>query len=172
MKFNPKKVAFIGVMAALGNLLGFIPLKIPSPSPAVSIELHFSQLPPLFIAFSLGPLSGALTGLLSLIAVTAFYIKNPLVPFGNMILAGVAGLAAKKFKPIIAGLIGEVVETPFLWFSILFWSGIILQVPFKILIPIITLINIKAFIEVFISSFIASLLLRRKEIKSFLKLVK
>jgi len=172
MKVNSKKAAFIGVMAALGNLLGFIPLKIPSPSPTVSIELHFSQLPPLFAAFSLGAFPGAITGFLSLIAVTAVYIKNPLVPFGNMILAGIAGLTAKKFKPIIAGLIGEVAETPFLWFSILFWSGIIYKVPFKILIPIITLINVKAFIEVFISSFIASLLLRRNEIKSLLKSIK
>jgi riboflavin transporter FmnP len=97
MKVSSKKIAFMGVMAALGNLLGFIPLKIPSPTPAVNIELHFSQLPPLFVAFSLGAIPGAITGFLSLIAVTAVYIRNPLVPFGNMILAGAAGLAAKKF---------------------------------------------------------------------------
>jgi uncharacterized membrane protein len=169
MKVSSKKIAFMGVMAALGNLLGFIPLKIPSPTPAVNIELHFSQLPPLFVAFSLGAIPGAITGFLSLIAVTAVYIRNPLVPFGNMILAGAAGLAAKKFKPIIAGLIGEIVETPFLWFSILFWSGIVYNVPFKVLIPIAALINVKAFIEVFISSLIANILLKKKEIKAALK---
>ncbi len=172
MKINSKKVAFISVMAALGNLLGLIPLKIPSPSPTVSIELHFSQLPPLLVAFSLGPISGAITGLLSLVAVTAIYIRNPFVPFGNMILAGIAGLAARKFKPIIAGLIGEIAETPFLWFSVLLWSGVIHNVPFKVLIPIIALINVKAFIEVFISSSIASLLLKKNEIKSALKSIK
>lgn len=166
---KPKVLAFIGTMAALGNVLGLFPIKVPIPTPAlISVDLHLSQLPALFVAFSLGPAQGAATGFLSLIAVTALYIKNPLVPFGNAILAGAAGIAARRFRPTVSGLIGEVAETPFLWFSVLLWAWVLHGVPLAALIPVITVINAKAFVEVFVSSLISELLLRREGVRSAL----
>lgn len=160
-----KLLIFVALMGSLGNLLGLVSITIPSPF--LNIELHFSQLTPLLVGIHFGPLWGAITGALSLIIAT-IKIGNPLIPLGNAILAGVAGIAAKKFRPLLAGLIGELAETPFIWFSILLWVGMIHKVPFEALIPLIMLINVKAFLEVTISSAIVEMLLKRSEIREYL----
>ena len=95
---NRKVIAFVAVMGALGNVLGLFSLPIPAPIPQGRIELHFSQLPSLFVAFTAGPIPSALTGLLSVILAT-IKIGNPFIPLGNAILAGVAGLLIKRLRP-------------------------------------------------------------------------
>jgi riboflavin transporter FmnP len=144
---NSKVIAFVAVMGALGNVLGLFGVSLPTPIPQGRIELHFSQLPPLLVAFTVGPIPGAVTGLLSLILET-IKLGNPFVPFGNAILAGVAGLAARRFRPIFAGLLGEVAETPYLWGSIIFWVGYVMNVPLPAIIAFTSIINVKAFLEV------------------------
>ena len=152
-------------MGALGNLLGMLSISIPSPF--IRIELHLSQLPPLLIGVTLGPSWGAIAGALSLIMAT-LHIGNPLIPLGNAILAGIAGLAARRFRPLVACLIGELAETPFIWFSILAWAGIICGVPLRALIPIIGIVNLKAFLEVLISASIIEMLLRHPAVPNFI----
>ncbi|RLE80281.1 MAG: hypothetical protein DRJ51_06125 [Thermoprotei archaeon] len=168
-KLNVKLIAFTAIMGALGNILGLFSIVIPSP--LLHLELHLSQLTPLLVGIAIGPKYGAITGALSLIVVT-IKIKNPLIPLGNAILAGVAGLAARKFRPVIAGLIGEIAETPFIWFSVILWAGIIGGLPIDVLTPIITLICIKAFFEVLVSSVIVELLLKIPEIRRALDSLK
>ncbi len=173
MKVTSKLLAFVAVMGSVGNLLGLYAIKLPISAPGVSVDFHLSQLPVLLVAVTLGPVWGALTGFLSLISVTALYIKNPFVPLGNAILGYIAGVVAnRRFSPIISGVMGEVAETPFIWFSILFWAGIVGGVPFPALIPITIAINTKAFIEVIISATIVEFLLIRKEIRSMISAIK
>lgn len=160
MKLNIKLIAFIAIMGALGNVIGLF--AIPIPMPAGNVEFHLSQLTGLLTGIAIGPVSGAVAGALSVILVTAS-IGNVLIPGGNAILAGVAGLASKRFRPIIAGIIGEIAETPYLWFSTLIYG---------LPIPVILWINIKSFVEVLISSSIIEVLIRRKEIKNWLESLK
>jgi len=164
---NLKTIALIAIMSGLGNVIGLFGLPIPTPFAWGRIELHFSQLPPLLVAIAVGPIPGAITGFLSLILETA-KLGNPLVPFGNAILAGVAGLAARRLRPIIAGLVGEIVETPYLWVSMIFWVGYILQVPLPAIIAFTSIVNAKAFIEVAISGLIIEIILSRSQIRDAL----
>jgi riboflavin transporter FmnP len=167
---NRKIVAYIAIMGALGNVLGLVSLPLPSPIGAGRIELHFSQLPPLLVAFTAGPIPGAVTGFLSLILETT-KLGNPFVPLGNAILAGVAGLAARRLRPIFAGLLGEVAETPYLWGSIILWVGYVLKVPLPAIIAFTSIVNAKAFLEVAISCVIIEIILSRRGIReSFAKL--
>ncbi len=165
-----KRLVFIIIMGALGNVLGMLSISIPAPPP-LRLELHFSQLTPLLVGISIGPIDGAITGALSLIVAT-LKIKNPLIPLGNAILAGIAGLASRKFRPVLAAIVGEIAETPFIWFSMILWVYLVCGVPLEVLIPIIIVVNIKAFIEVLISSIVIEILLRSKEIRFLLSSIR
>ena len=165
-----KRFVFIVIMGGIGNILGMVSLSLPVPSP-MRLELHFSQLTPLLVGISMGPLDGAIVGMISLIVATV-KIGNPMIPLGNAILAYVAGLMAKRFRPLIAGMIGEIAETPFIWFSMIIWVHIVCGVPLEVLVPIILMVNIKAFIEVFISSLVIEVLLKSKEIRRLLNAIK
>jgi riboflavin transporter FmnP len=161
---NRKVVAFVAVMGALGNVLGLFGLPLPAPIAQGRIELHFSQLPPLLVAFTAGPIPGAVTGFLSLILETT-KLGNPFVPLGNAILAGVAGLAARRLRPLFAGLLGEVAETPYLWGSIILWVGYVLKVPLPAIVAFTSIVNVKAFLEVAISCVIIEIILSRSVIR-------
>ena len=171
MRVNSRLIAFIAIMSALGNILGAIGVPIPAPVPEGRIMFHFSQLPALLVAVTVSPIAGAVTGLLSLVVAT-IQIGNPFVLFGNAVLAGVTGLAARRFRVFTSGMIGEIIETPYLWFSIIFWMNTILGVPVEALVPFIVSINIKAFIEVGISCLIIELLLSKPEIKKMFEIFK
>jgi len=164
-------VALIAVMGALGNVLGALSIPIPVPVPYPRVELCFSSLATLFMAVSIGPLAGAVTGALGTI-VSTIRLGNPFIPLGHTILGFVAGYASKKFRPFTSGIIGEIAETPWIWFSVIFWAYLVAGVPVSVLIPIITLINIKAFFDVAASLLVCEILLMRREVKDFLKRLK
>lgn len=163
MKPSVKMVASIALMSALGNVLGLLSIKLPS-APGTTVAFHLSVLPSLLLAASVGPLSGAITGFLSLITATA-QIGNVFIPFGNALLAGIAGLLANRFRfpPPVSGAIAMIPYAPYIWFA-----SSVYNVPQ----PIIAFIIVKAFIEVLISSTIIELILLRSEVKEFLSTFK
>jgi riboflavin transporter FmnP len=159
MKPTTKLVALIAVMSALGNVLGFLAIKLPS-TPGTTVEFHLSVLPSLLLAVSVGPLSGAITGFLSLITATV-QIGNVFIPFGNALFAAIAGLLAKKFRfpPPVAGVVAVVPYALYMWFACSVYN-----VPQ----PVIAFIIVKAFFEILISSTIVEFILLRPEVKNFL----
>lgn len=164
-----RSIAFIALMGTLGNIFGFFPITIPTGGLPVSVVVSFSQLPALLTAVGVGPLEGGVTGFLSTLASTILYIKNPLVPVGNLILGYSAGYFAKKRRPVVSCVLGEFVETPFLWASMVLWSGFIMGIPLIALVPIIVMVNAKAFVEVFLDSLVIELLLGREDLKKSLE---
>jgi hypothetical protein len=100
---------------------------------------------------------------------TVLYIKNPLVPVGNFILGYATGYFSRRRRPIISCMLGEIVESPFLWASMLVWSGFLMGVPLVALVPIIATVNAKAFVEVFLDSLVIELLLSREDLKKSLE---
>jgi riboflavin transporter FmnP len=165
-----RSIAFIALMGALGNVFGFFPITIPTGNIPVSVVVNFSQLPALLTAVGVGPMEGGFVGLLSTLASTILYIRNPFVPLGNFILGYAAGYFAKKRRPIVSCLLGEVAESPFLWLSMVVWSGVVMGVAFEILLPIIITVNLKAFVEVLADSLVIELLLSREDMKKSLTL--
>ncbi|MBS7611256.1 ECF transporter S component [Candidatus Bathyarchaeota archaeon] len=154
-----KLIAIISIMSALGNVLGFLSIRLPS-APGTVVEFHLSALPALLLAVTVGPLTGAVTGALSLIIAT-MKIGNIFIPFGNALLAYIAGLFSKKFKlsPPASGAAAVVPYTPYMWFACSIYG-----VPE----PIIAFIVVKAFIEILISCTLIEFILLRREVKDFL----
>lgn len=159
MKFSRKLIALISTMSALGNILGLLSIRLPS-APGVNVEFHLSVLPSLLLAVSIGPIPGAITGALSLI-IAMMKIGNIFIPFGNALLAGIAGLLANKLKfpPVVSGAIAMMFYAPYIWFACSIYN-----VPQ----PIIAFIIVKAFIEVLISGTLIEFILLKREIKEIL----
>jgi len=149
----------VAVLSALGNALGYLGIRLPS-APGTTVEFHLSILPSMLLAVSVSPISGAITGFLSLIMATV-RIGNAFIPFGNALLAGIAGLAAQKFKfsPPVSGALAMLPYTPYIWFACMVYN-----VPQAVTAFIIA----KAFIEVLISGTIIELILHRPQVKNFL----
>ncbi|MEM2546508.1 MAG: hypothetical protein QXM37_02645 [Candidatus Bathyarchaeia archaeon] len=159
-KPSTRLVALIAVLSALGNILGYLGIRLPS-APGTTVEFHLSALPSLLLAVTVGPISGAITGFLSVIMAT-MRIGNVFIPFGNALLAGITGIIAHKlkFSPPVSGALAMIPYTPYMWLACLAYN-----VPQ----PIIAFIVVKAFIEVLISGTVVELILRRHEVKNFLE---
>ncbi len=167
MKPSVRIIALVAIMSALGNVLGLLSIRLPS-APGTTVAFHLSVLPSLLLAVSVGPLSGAITGFLSLITAT-IQIGNPFIPFGNALFAGIAGLLAHKFKfpPAASGAAALIPYAPYMWFACSIWWSL-LGLDTVALQPIIAFIITKAFIEVLISSTLTEFILLRPEVKKFL----
>lgn len=159
MKSSVRLIALVAIMSALGNVLGLLSIRLPS-APGTTVDFHLSVLPALLLAVSIGPLSGAVTGALSVIMAT-MSIGNLFIPFGNALLAGITGLLANKLKftPPVSGAIAMIPYAPYIWFASLVYG-----VPE----PIIAFIIVKAFIEVLISTTFIDFMFLRPEVKSLL----
>jgi len=88
-------------------------------------------------------------------------IGNVLIPFGNALFAGIAGLLANKLKfpPPVSGAIAMIPYAPYIWFACTIYS-----VPE----PIIAFIIVKAFIEMLISTTLLEFIFLKPEVKSLL----
>lgn len=159
MKFPTRLMALIVIMSALGNVLGLLSIRLPS-APGTTVEFHLSALPALLLAISIGPISGMLTGALSLVVAT-ISIGNVFIPFGNALLAGIAGFLASRFKfpPPVSGAMAMIPYAPYMWFACSIYG-----VPQSI----IAFIIVKAFIEVLISCTLIEFTLLKPEVKSLL----
>lgn len=156
MKLSGRLIALIAIMSALGNVLGLLSIRLPS-APGTTAEFHLSVLPSLLLAISIGPVTGAIAGALSVIIAT-MKIGNVFIPFGNALLAGISGFLANKFKfpPAVSGAVAMIPYAPYIWFAISIYGGS----P-----PFIAYIIVKAFIEVLISCALIEFILLKPEIK-------
>jgi len=163
MKSSVRLIALVAIMSALGNVLGLLSIRLPS-APGTTVDFHLSVLPALLLAVSIGPLSGEVTGALSVVMAT-MNIGNLFIPFGSALLAGVTGLLANKLKftPPVSGAIAMIPYAPYMWFACLIYS-----VPE----PIIAFIIVKAFIEVLISTTLIEFIFLKPEVKSLLATLK
>ena len=87
LRLTSKLVAFIAVMCAVANILGFLTI------PLGIAEIHLMQLPIILTGLALGPGAGGLVGFLGA-AVMAFRLRppNPYILLGNAILGFFTGL--------------------------------------------------------------------------------
>jgi riboflavin transporter FmnP len=111
-QFSSKEISFIGVMAALGNVLSFLTIQLVPILPNItigtvniSIALDFSHLTTLIVAYYSGPVVGGLTGILGgLVSAYKFgfsggnYITGILLPIGKGIAGVGAGILYKRMS--------------------------------------------------------------------------
>ncbi len=181
-KLTSKSIAMVGVMAALSNVLSFIYVPL-----APGVNLYFLVQVPYFIAaMTLGPLAGALAGLLGTLTMAyTVYISKGIggvfIPVGNAILAGVTGFIAEKVKifdrlergeffwPVACAAVGEFAEAPYIFVTLLVTFVFMVGMELGVAMNIIFIIMGKAMIEVLLSSFIVAVLLGNPSVRTMLQ---
>ncbi len=170
---NSKSVAFVGVMGALSAVLSF--LSLPMFQIAAGVSIDFSHIGTFIIAIGGGAILGAIGGAVAAV-IPAFFFANPAFIPGKLLtgfcVGAIYSLIKKRsiyeknqnFKSIaiiLAGLIGYIPESIFTYWDLTFITG---MAP-----ATITIILIKAWIEIPVISVIAMLLYRNDTIRESVK---
>jgi len=165
-RLTSKQIAFIAVMCAVANVLGFftIPLGI--------TEIHLMQLPIILTGLALGPVTGGLVGFIGA-AVMAFRLRptNPYILPGNAILGFFTGLfylGLKKMngRPVIPQVISVlgayVVQFPYVYVTDVYLMSMPSHIVLTVILP-------KLLLEDIISVLLAHLILFRVKVAEILR---
>ena len=162
--FVTKQIAFIAVMSALANVLGYFSI------PVGTTKIHFMQLPVIFSGLALGSIVGGVVGFTGS-AVMAFTLQppNPFILLGNAILGFFTGLFYQWLRnrkpPIIPQLLSVVgaivIQFPYTYVSDVYWMSMTEPLVLYTILP-------KLFLEDMISLSIAHVILFRVDIRSML----
>jgi len=166
-----KVLTFVGVMAALSNILSMEPFAIPIAIGPFATKIHFTQLP-IFLSGCLGgPYAGLLTGMTG-----GLYMSITVIPFvvgGLGLLGFFTGYIFKRFKfrPSISSIFAWAIQSVYVYFTDYFWFTSFQKMPKNVAFGIVTTILIKLTVEAIISSILAELLIhsiKRAGLFSFL----
>ena len=96
---NPRALCLAGLLAAMSLILGKF-LQIPSPISQV-VRISFENLPIILAGLTLGPVAGAMTGVVADLVGCALYgyAINPMITLGAAavgLVAGLVGVLAKR----------------------------------------------------------------------------
>lgn len=109
---NVRALCFAAMLAAMSLLLGKF-LQIPHPMQSV-VRISFENLPILLAGISLGPLAGAMTGVVAdLLGCLLYgYEINPIVTIGAALVGAISGIAANYIlrRPLLPRVIFAVVS--------------------------------------------------------------
>lgn len=120
-----KQIAFIVVMSALANILGYFSI------PIGTAKIHFMQLPIILSGLALGSLAGGTVGFIGAIMMASTLSPpNPFILFGNAILGFFTGFFyfhLKRMKPLIIPQLLSVVGAIFIQFPYVYISDVYLM---------------------------------------------
>lgn len=190
MKTNisTKGLAFSAMMAAMGNVLSFLSIRITPLVPniplgpvSVSLALDLSHLTTFIAAFFGGPIIGAFTGLLGgLVGAFEFgfsqgnFITGFGLPIGKALTGFVAGYALKRIysdgnsiKLIISTVISYIPEALFTAVIFVLLFPVFLGVPRAISNLIAIQILVKAFFEMIILGLVLNVILGNKSFSGY-----
>ncbi len=136
IEWNYRTTGLFIILLALPNLLGMINL-----STATGFKVHFFQIAIFFAAMIYGPAGGALSGLFGSVY-SAFLMHNPYIVVGNVILGLFAGIFARKYNIIIAGMLAFVVQLPWLVLSDHYLAGL----PMGFITPLVIALALSNFV--------------------------
>jgi len=173
---SPKELALIVTMGALGNALALTASYLGNIHPQVALDL--SHIATFIIALNLGPLAGFTTGCIAgLFTYYRFGIMGSFGPFFGLLiipLKGItglfSGLLAGRTRPLFAVTLGYIPESvgTFLYmryFAALFLPAEVMQ----FIIPIISTVLIKAWVEIFVLAILMEIIQRNQGIQHFIK---
>ncbi len=159
-----KRVAFIVVMSALANVLGYFSI------PLGTTKVHFMQLPMIFSGLALGAVAGGIVGFTGA-SVMAFtlQIPNPYILPGNAILGFFTGLFYWRLKgvkppivPQLLSVLGAIaVQFPYTFVSDVYLMSMPVPMVLYTILP-------KLLVEDLVSLFIAHIILFRVDVINML----
>ena len=175
-KLGSKSITFVAVMAALGNVLSFISIRLAPIVPNISmgftsfsLALDLSHLATFTAAFFGGPLIGGLTGMIGgLVAAFEFGFSkgNLLTGFGLPVGKGLTGLTAGFLTlrmSVEKDRMRMVLYTVFSYVPEGIWTVIIFLLLFPIFIPFssfwVKAVTIQVLVKAFIEMVVMGLLL-------------
>ncbi len=165
-RLTSKLVAFIAVMCAVANILGFFTI------PLGLAAIHLMQLPIILTGLALGPRAGGLVGVLGA-ATMAFRLSppNPYILLGNGILGVFTGLFYLRLKkmggrpiiPQVVSVVGAyVVQSPYVYVTDVYFMPIHSTVVLTAILP-------KLLLEDIVSVLLAHFILFRVNIAEILQ---
>ncbi len=165
-RLTSKLIAFIAVMCAVANILGFFTI------PFGLAAIHLMQLPIILTGLALGPRAGGLVGVIGA-ATMAFRLSppNPYILLGNGILGVFTGLFYLRLKkmggrPIIPQVISVVgayvVQSPYVYVTDVYFMPIPPTVVLTAILP-------KLLLEDIVSVLLAHFILFRVNIAEILQ---
>lgn len=165
-KLTSKLIAFIAIMCAVANVLGFFTI------PIGVAEIHLMQLPIILTALALGPKAGGLVGLIGA-AVMAFRLRppNPYILLGNAVLGLMTGAFYSRLKkmrgrPIISQVISVlgayIIQFPYVYVTDVYLMSMPSTVVLTVILP-------KLLLEDLISVLLAHFILFRVNIAEILR---
>ncbi len=155
---SARRASIIAIMAALGNALALVSFPL-----MPGVRVHFSQLPALLLSVVLGPIEGAVAGLLGALA-TSYMIGSfsaAFIPIGVAILCFSTGLAARRVMPALACVIGFLAELPYM----LLTTRIISRLP----LSVVSVIAAKALVEDMVAGVMIEALLAKPGLREMLQ---
>lgn len=189
---NSKNVSFVAVMAALGNVLSFISIRlapilpsIPLGPLSVSLALDLSHISTFIAALFGGPFLGGLTGLIGgLVAAFEFgFSQGNMVtgiglPLGKALTGITAGFIFGRFDlresqklpkvlATVTSYIPEALFTVFIFIAI--FPVFFPMTPFSFLIPFTVQIIIKAFLEMVVMGLILIEIVRNQGFTGYVR---
>jgi LytS/YehU family sensor histidine kinase len=174
-KFNSRSLAFVALMAALGNVLSFLSIQmtpiapsIPFGQGSVSLAFDLSHLTTFIAAIFGGPVIGGFTGLIGgFVAAFEFgFSKGNVItgiglPIGKALTGVFAGLLcsrigifSRRFAPIIGTALSYVPEAIFTYFLFVYVLPPFLGMPVFVAEVVVTQIIVKAYIEMVVMGLI------------------
>ena len=148
-------LAFLALMAALANVLSFPPIALPV---TPDITVHFSQLPIFIAGILTGPVGGLMAG-----AIGGLYMSFTRIPFiiGGLAILGLAtGFFGRRVRPLYAGLLAWLVQTPYVIVTDYVWLAIFLEKTPQAAWAFVTSIMTVLTIEAVVSSALAEVTVR------------
>ena len=164
LRMTSKLVAFVAVMGATANLLGFFAI------PIGPTKFHLLQLPIILAGLSLGPWIGGLVGFVGA-AVMAYTTLNPYLLLGNAILGFSVGAMYSHLKgmkgipllPQLISLLGAyIVQSPYVYVTDVFLMAMPSLLVQTVILP-------KLFVEDVISVLLCHPILFRVNIEKLIR---
>lgn len=191
-RISAKKVVFVGIMGALGNVLSGLSMLLVPLAPAlplgpynISVALDLSHLTTFIAALYGGSAIGGLTGLIGgLIAAYEFgfskgnWVTGLTLPIGKAITGVVAGIIMRILIRnrnghwgliIVSTLLSYVPEAGFTALIFLGVFPMVFGTPALILYPVVVTILVKAFIEMFAEGGVISILNLNRGFTEFIR---
>lgn len=178
--FTTKKIAFVAIMGALGNILALLSTYLGNIHPQVALD--FSHIATFIVALNMDPLQGFVTG--CLVSIVPFYRfglagwLGPIIGFTIIPLKGLSGLfggvVSKRFRPFIAVTLGYLPESISTYIVLRYLTALFLpaEIAGFLTDPLVLGILFKAWIEIVIIAFLMELINRNKSLNRFFQILK
>jgi hypothetical protein len=154
-----KSIAIAAVMAALANALSAAAVALPIYMLGFQTSIHFTQLAVFIAGILSGPFGGLAAGAIGGLFSGLVFPKIPFIIGGLAILGLATGFFAKKLRPLFAGILGWVVQAPYVAVTDYAWFNLSLNMAPQVAWALVTFLLVVLTIEVVACSALAEIII-------------